>query len=65
VRQRLGIRDAGEPTACRSGGFRSGRSAEAVIGLDTNVLARYSVRDESDAEADQGLQRLIGGRVAR
>ena len=26
-----------------------------MIGLDTNVLARYSVRDESDAEADQGL----------
>ena len=59
ARQR--VRHAQEPARRRAGGLRPGHAAQAMIGLDTNVLARYYVDDKADAEAQR--QRVAARRL--
>ena len=49
VQQR--VRHPQAPARCRTDGVRSRDTAQAMIGLDTNVLARYYIDDKADAEA--------------
>lgn len=59
------VRHAQEPACHRADGLRCRHGAiaraQAMIGLDINVLARYYIDDEADAEAQR--QRLAARRL--